>query len=237
MNNWLVIVVLLYLIFSIARGYRKGLVKMIISVAALFIAILVSRTIAPNVEEYLRQETTVCEQIREKTDAYVEELLEEKLKQGLFSVSDQAYAIEDLPLPKYIRAALTVNNVDRVYQVLGVSDFEDYVSGALTELVIGAIAFVVGFLIAWIGVFLVAKLVEGVFQLPGLSGINRMGGAAVGGIQALVVLWVFCLVVTAAAGTKMGQQILEMIRGSQVLSAIYNHNYLMEWVIGVVKGG
>lgn len=237
MNNWLVVVVLLYLIFSIARGYQKGLVKMILSVTALFAAIFFSRMAAPNVEGYLRQKTTICEQIQEKTEEYVEKLLEERLRQGLSSVSDQAYAIEELPLPKYIRAALTVNNVDRVYQILGVSVFEDYVSGALTEVAIGAIAFVVSFLIAWIGVVLIANLVEGIFKMSGLSWINRMGGAAIGGVQALIILWVLCLAVTAAAGTQTGQQILEMIRESQMLRAIYNHNYLMEWVVEVVKGG
>lgn len=234
MNNWLLIVVLLYLIFSIGRGYRKGLVKMIVSVVALFIAILLSKMIAPKVENYLRQETTVYEQIQTKTEEYVEDLLEEKLRKGVFSVSDQAYAIEELPLPKYIRAALTKNNVDRVYQALGVNAFEDYVSGVLTEVTVRAIAFVIGFVVAWIGVFLVANLVEGVFKLPGLSWMNRMGGAAVGGIKAVIILWVLCLVVTAAAGTVIGQQILGMIRESQVLSAIYNHNYLMKWVSEVL---
>lgn len=236
MNNWLLIVVLLYLIFSIGNGYRQGLVKMIVSIVALFIAIFISRMVAPQVETYLREETTVCEQIREKTDQYVESLLKEKRDHGLFSTSDQAYAIEELPLPKYIRAALTKNNVEKVYRGLGVNAFEDYVSKALAELVISAIAFAGSFIAAWIGVFLLSRLIEGIFKISGLSGINRLGGAAVGGVKALIVLWVLCLVVTAAAGTGIGQQILGMIRESQVLSAIYNHNYLMEWIVGVVKG-
>lgn len=230
MNNWLLVVVLLYMVLSVGNGYRKGLVKMIVSVVALFVAIGISRIVAPQVEEYLRQETVVYEQIQKKTEAYVDQMLEEKLKNGLFSVSDQAYAIEELPLPKYIRTALTKNNVEKVYQALGVNAFEDYVSGALAEVAIRAISFVFSFVAVGIGVWLAAKLIEGIFKLPGLNWLNRLGGAAVGGLKALVVLWILCLVVTAAAGTTMGQQILRMIRESQVLSAIYNHNYLMDWI-------
>lgn len=229
-NNWLVIVVLLYIVFSIGNGYRKGLIKMIVSVVALFVAIAISRTIAPQVEEYLQQKTTLYEQIQEKTDTYVDSVLEGKLKNGLLSVSDQAYAIEELPLPKYIRTALTKNNVEHVYQALGVSAFEDYISSALAKVAISAIAFVLSFIVAGIGVLLLTQLIEGIFKLPGLNWLNRLGGAAVGGLKALIVLWVLCLLITAAAGTKTGQQILGMIRESQMLSAIYNHNYLMDWI-------
>lgn len=235
MKNWLLIVVLLYLGLSIGNGYRKGLVRMVFSVVALFVVVVISRVVAPSVEEYLRQETTVWEQIQGKTDDYVEGMLGERLNSGLFSVSDQAYAIETLPLPKYIRSALTKNNVEAVYRVLGVSAFEDYISGALAALVMAAIAFILSFLGVGLGVFVAAKLIERIFKLPGLNGVNRLGGAAVGGIKALIVLWVLCLVVTAAAGTKGGQQILGMIRESQVLSMIYNHNYLMDWVAGVFE--
>ena len=55
MENWLLIAVLFYLVLSIGNGYRKGLVKMLVSVAALFVTIMVSRIAAPQVEEYLRQ--------------------------------------------------------------------------------------------------------------------------------------------------------------------------------------
>ena len=234
-NNWLLIVVLLYVVLSIGNGYRKGLVKMIVSVVALFVVIVISRNLAPRVEEYLQQRTTLYEQIQEKTDVYVDEMLEEKFKNGLLSISDQAYAIEQLPLPKYIRAALTKNNVEQVYQVLGVSAFEDYISGVLAKVAVSAIAFVLSFAVAGIGVLILTQLIEGIFKLPGLSWLNRLGGAAVGGLKALIVLWVLCLVVTAAAGTKTGQQILGMIRESQILSAIYNHNYIMDWIAEIIN--
>ena len=229
-NNWLVIVVLVYIILSIGNGYRKGFVKMIVSIVALFVVIMISRMVAPQVEKYLREETTVYEQIQNRTEDYVDHILEGKLQNGLFSVSDQAYAIEELPLPKYIRAALTKNNIETVYQALGVSAFEDYVSGVLAEVTIRAIAFIFSFIVVGIGVWVVAKLIEGIFKLPGLNWLNRLGGAAAGGLKAFIVLWILCLVVTAASGTKIGQQTLSMIRESQILCAIYNHNYLMDWI-------
>ena len=193
MENWLLIAVLFYLVLSIGNGYRKGLVKMIVSVAALFVTIMVSRIAAPQVEEYLRQKTMICEQIQEKTEEYVDSILGEKLQNGLFSVSDQAYAIEQLPLPKYIRTALTKNNIETVYHALGVSAFEDYISRILTEVAIRAIAFVLSFLVVGVGVLMVSKLIEGIFKLPGLNWMNRMGGALAGGIKALVILWILCL--------------------------------------------
>lgn len=235
MNNVLLIIVLLYLIACIWNGYRKGLVKMVLSVVALFVAILISRIVAPQVEDYLQRETKVYEQIREKTDTYVETALQEKLSSGLFSVSDQAYAIEELPLPKYIRSALTKNNTEEIYERLGVNVFQDYISSSLAAFVVTALAFVLSFVIIGMGIFLAEKLIERIARLPGLNGINRLSGAVVGGVKALIVLWILCLVVTAMAGTSVGQRILKMIGESQLLSTIYNHNYLMSWVTGIVK--
>lgn len=235
MNNILLIIVLLYLLACIWNGYRKGLVKMVFSVVALFAAIIISRMAAPQVEDYLQKETNVHEQIQEKTDDYVETILQEKLSAGLFSVSDQAYAIEELPLPKYIRSVLTKNNTEEIYKILGVDAFQDYISSSLAGFIVTALAFVLSFVIIGAGVFLAEKLIERIARLPGINGINRLAGAATGFVKALVVLWVFCLVVTAAAGTAAGQQLLKMIGDSQILSMIYNHNYLMAWVTEVVK--
>lgn len=83
-NNWLVIVVLVYIILSIGNGYRKGFVKMIVSIVALFVVIMISRMVAPQVEKYLREETTVYEQIQNRTEDYVDHILEGKLQNGLF---------------------------------------------------------------------------------------------------------------------------------------------------------
>lgn len=235
MNNILLVVVLLYMIVCIWNGYRKGLVKMILSVAALFVAIVISRIVYPQVEDYLQKETKVYEQIREKTDTYVETALQEKLSAGLFSVSDQAYAIEELPLPKHIRSALTKNNTKEIYEILGVSAFQDYISSSLAAFIITALAFVLSFVIVGMGIYLAEKLIERIVRLPGINGINRLSGAVVGGVKALIVLWILCLVVTAMAGTPVGRQVLKMIGESQLLSMIYNHNYLMSWVTGIAK--
>jgi len=235
MNHILLIAVMAYLILSIWNGYRKGLVRMVFSVVSLLVAILISRMVTPFVEDYLKQETAIYEQIQKKTGEFVEDTLQEKLSVGLSSASDQAYAIEELPLPKYIRTVLTKNNTEEIYQFLGVNEFEDYISGALAGFVITALAFVLSFIIVELGIFLAAKIIEKLAKLPGLNGINRISGAAVGGIKAFVVLWVLCLVVTAIGGTEVGRSILKMIEESQILSAIYNHNYLMEWITDIIK--
>jgi len=234
-NNILLIVVLLYLIACIWNGYRKGLVKMIFSVVSLFIAIIITRMVAPQMEDYLQKETNIYEQIQEKTEAYVEITLQEKLSTGLFSVSDQAYAIEGLPLPKYIRSVLTKNNTAEIYEILGVDAFQDYISSSLAGFTVTALAFVLSFLIIGLGIFLIRKLIERIVKLPGLNGINRLAGAAVGFLKALIILWILCLIVTAAAGTAAGQQILKMIEDSQILSMIYNHNYFMQWVTEIIE--
>jgi hypothetical protein len=72
-------------------------------------------------------------------------------------------------------------------------------------------------------------------KLPILSGINKTAGAALGGIQAMVYIWIFCLFIGLISGIEIGGLAMNQIVASPWLSWIYNHNVLSYLVLGLIQ--
>ena len=73
-------------------------------------------------------------------------------------------------------------------------------------------------------------------RLPILSGINKIAGAVLGGVEGLVFLWIAGLLVTAFSGTQWGLILTRQIEASKWLSYLYSHNFLNLMVLGVLRG-
>ena len=61
MENWLEIAVGLYLLVMIVYGYCRGVIRMIVSVAALAATFVIVRMAMPSVTLFIKNETPVCQ--------------------------------------------------------------------------------------------------------------------------------------------------------------------------------
>lgn len=72
-------------------------------------------------------------------------------------------------------------------------------------------------------VFFSAKLVA---KLPVVKTVDKLLGAVIGVLETIVLLWtLFSFIITFGMG-MLGQQILQYVTDSKVLSVIFNYNYL-----------
>lgn len=72
-------------------------------------------------------------------------------------------------------------------------------------------------------VFFSAKLVA---KLPVVKTVDKLLGAVIGVLETIVLLWtLFSLIITFGMG-MLGQQILQYVMDSKILSIIFNYNYL-----------
>jgi len=72
-------------------------------------------------------------------------------------------------------------------------------------------------------------------RLPIIYGMNKIAGAALGLAEALVFVWVACLVLILFSATEIGKSILVQIHDSIWLTWLYDHNMLSYLVVGLVK--
>jgi uncharacterized YccA/Bax inhibitor family protein len=70
-----------------------------------------------------------------------------------------------------------------------------------------------------------------VSRLPVIKEVNKSLGGIVGLAEGVLVLWVACLVLTAFAGTSIGQNLLAAISDNGILNFIYSNNIIMKMLL------
>lgn len=226
-TNMLLIGVAAFMILCIMNGYRKGFLKMALSMAAMIGTIAIVGVLNPYVSKFLLENTELYETIQVSTSEFVEDIFETQVGTEIHTRTDEVFAIDHLNLPKVIREKLIEDNNAVVYEALGVSKFEEYISNYLSGMILNAISFMgtlvlAGFLMKV--VFVAADIIE---KVPVIHGMNKTLGVLFGLLQGIIILWIGCLLVTAFGATKLGQEILALIQESTVLSFIYNNNCLL----------
>lgn len=146
----------------------------------------------------------------------------------------QRKMIEEMKLPEPMKKLLIDNNNGEVYRELGVSLFRDYVVEYLANIVIRIVAFFLLLGISYVLIHILVVWLDLVARLPILSGMNKIAGAILGGAEALLFIWMACLILTALSGTEFGILVLNQIEKSPWLSYLYHNNMLGTIVMGVV---
>lgn len=231
MENWLSIAVAVYLIGMVLYGHYKGFIKLAVSAAALIITFAVIHAAMPQVTNFLKNNTKIYSAFEEgMRDAL-------KIEEGneVKDPSEQRIMIEGLELPKQLKDALLENNNNEVYRALGVDTFAQYIASYLANSIINIIGFLILFVVIFAALNIITVWLDLVAKLPILSGMNKIAGAFLGGLEGLVFLWIICLFVTAFSGTEGGKALIQQIENSVFLSYIYDHNLLSSFVMAVVK--
>lgn len=235
-GNWLSIAVGVFLIGMMLYGHHKGFIRLAVSATALVVTLLLVNVTMPQLTAFLKNKTQVYSSFEGSMkkaiglDGKDETALNTKLP------PEQREFIEGLPLPSQMKEALLENNNSEVYRALGVDQFTNYLSGYLANNLINILGFLILFVVIFAAINILTIWLDLVARLPILSGINKMAGAVLGGVEGLIFLWVLCLFVTAFAGTEGGREVLSQIENSPWLSFLYNHNMLSSAMMTVVKG-
>lgn len=227
--NILLLVVGIILIGSVVIGYKRGFVKIVASLLATLISIVLVMMLVPHVSHWIQNSTPLRSTIQEKCiDAL-------QLEGGpSVSLSDieipreqQISLIEGAKLPSIFQDMLLENNNSEAYGQLGVNTFGEYVGAYVAKIVADIIAFIVTFILVMIVVRVVIQVLGIVNKIPLIGGANRIVGAVLGGGIGIVIVWVLFIVITLLYSTTLGAACMESIAENAILTKLYDSNLLM----------
>lgn len=223
---------------SVFFGLKKGLLRTVFSMLSFVLTLVLVALLQPMVGDYLQEHTELYERTEQVMEKAIDGVIEEELPKGveMTRTFQEGLIRQMVPFPA-IQKALTDNNTEDMYQNLGVDKFSSYLASYLANLTLRAIAFVVTFLGVAILLWLIAKMLDILGELPVLSLVNRLAGGALGAARGIFLLWVLGVLVAAMAGTDMGKEILDVIGQVPVLSEIYRRNLLLDYLIklGIIR--
>ena len=232
MNKLLLVVAAIFII-SIIVGYVRGFLKIALSLGITIASILLVGAITPHISGWIQESTSIGEKVQSKLTSMFEVpegMSVEELSTVEIPREQQISAIEGANLPKMIQEMLLENNDHEVYEALGVTNFIDYIGAYVTKL----IADIIAFLVAWVLVTIIARVLMGVIgiigKIPVIGGVNKLAGAAVGAGIGLIVVWILFILVTLLYSTTVGQACMTDIAASQILTKLYDGNVLMKFI-------
>ncbi len=215
LDGAVILVLLLAAIFGYRHGFVRSVIRLIGCFAAILVAALLARPVAGAVFDGFFREP-----VEQKIMTYVQETT---------SASGLQQALDELPGPvKNLMEANGIGSAEEMLQAVGVSGEEssetvavavtDKVIAPLCEFFLSACIFFILFILLMLVVSLVARLVNGLFQVPLLRQVNGALGAVIGLLQGLLFLCVGVLVLETAAGAMgEGAWLTEQTLGDTVL--------------------
>lgn len=165
----------------------------------------------------------ISEKLLDGINQAEEEALEEQ-ETAEIPREQQTEAIQGADIPQIFKELLLTNNNSEIYSRLGVSSFPSYVAAYLAKLAVHVVAFLLTLLVVTIVLRAIIYSLNVVANLPVMGVVNRLAGAALGLLGALIVVWVFFLLITMLYMTAAGQDMYAMIQENEILALIYAYN-------------
>ena len=237
MNIVLVLVALIFML-CVVDGLKRGFIKIVASLAATIVTIVLVIMLTPYVSSVLGKIipmesliVTNCKEILFPESDMDKAQFKELLPTIELNREEQIGVIENSKLPKVFQELILENNNNEIYESLGVATFGEYFVKYFAKLFISVISFLLTFLIVTIVLRTVIYMLGLISDLPIIGGMNRLAGGAVGLVKALIIVWVIFAVITLMYDSKLGATCLQCIEENEFLSYIYERNLLMNFMV------
>lgn len=196
--------VIVIVAFFIYTGYRSGLMKSFVKIASYIISIVISFFLYPVIADVLV-----------KTPLY----------DKLTKLIGEKYIMQNFTEP-----AADTFGVFAKYLGEGIQNASNGIAEAIAGLLINILAFVIVLVLSKIIIRVVGSVFNIFAKLPVIKQFNRLGGAALGGISGIVVLYIVCGVMLLFSPIDTQSRIAAEIEASTFASEIYENNIILNFI-------
>lgn len=213
------VIVVVFLLICVMWGKRTGFVRSIYNMISFFVAIFIANWLRPIITSFLY-----------KTSLYtsIYNSIDEKISFGdALTRSTQSSEITSLPLPKTVIEKLLVNNNQVIYDKLGVTTFENYIVTSITTMLISIISMVLLFISMVIVIRIIGVALNLFDTVPVVKTFNGWGGAVIGGVNGLLVLWILMIIVTIFNENAL----YDNVQASIVTKWLFDNNLILNMAL------
>ena len=231
--NYVLIIILAALVVSAIYGWNKGFVDMMFGAVSMTVALILAVVIGPKLGEVLQNNGTIMDKLTTTVSTTL------NLEDMAIELPEPELLVENLNLPIIIKEKLASAEfaeslkLDEMAEdasakmAAGVAEF-------LAKTILGALCFVLVFIIAMILLYALNKVLDVFAKLPLLKQANKLVGMALGLVQGILLVWLFFALVTVISGTEFGQTMFRYINESKLLSFLYTPNLPMNSITKTV---
>lgn len=208
MNYIVLIAVIAVLALSAWRGYRAGIVRMVLYIVTLVLTIVLAGLLLRPVSLLVKENTSLYQNI----ETSVEEVINEH------EIAD-IESMNQLPFPEYMLEGIAED-------VTITGDFAHVVAMGLSSQIFNAIIYICLNLVIYIVIRIIVGTFNIITRMPVVRELNKLAGFAVGLAEGIILVWLLCLVLQACGSEIWAQKIFVQINENAFLSWIYNNNFV-----------
>lgn len=196
------IIVLVIIALAAFAGYKKGLVGILVSLLGMILAIILGFMLQGMIADMIYNDTSIG-----KT-------LEQNIEKNLIESFDNKVEEKTDGNVFYANIVKNIVNKDEISKV----------SEQITKFILKGVSFIGIFIITFVICYIVQMMLNIVFELPGLSQINEIGGLAIGILKALLKIWIVLAIISFISPLPMFNFLDTFIKDTTITNFLYNHN-------------
>lgn len=214
--NLIDVILLVLLAANVARGFQRGLIMTIASLASYIAGWWAAVVYNEKAALFLLDQEGFVQPLSRWLRGFLSTRQQEERLSHLVEESLQETWLS-LPLPEVARnwlpeSAFSGEMVQQTEEWL-----LDRAAFALTQVVVYFLAFVLIFMVVKHLAYFIGKLLHGVFQLPVLNTLNRGGGLLAGLVRGVLMVWILLIVATPFVAAEPGGSLATYLRQSALL--------------------
>ena len=260
--SWVTIAVFAILILFGVSGWRKGIIRTAVSLAAMVVTFIVCVWVTPSLCKNVKENTQVYDNLQKSIYNFIIEDENFNKAAGESLSDEEAIIISISQLEEY--AGQIQKNVNDIMNklnlpesVIGSGDgngsYMQYVfhvtgnaqvtmknimaaviAAKLAGLALNAIIYIAVYLVVFAILKIVFAVTGVVGRLPLIYQANKILGLAFGILEGLVIVWLLFAVITACSNMQWAAKALIEIGKNDLLSIIYNHNFIIKTITKTV---
>lgn len=203
--NWLLIVVICIIAWNAVRGYTRGLLRIVYSLAACILMLTASSMAAPYVRDNILSQTGI--------------------ESVIYSNIEKQIAVQ---------GQKATGDFDMANILLQQSGAYDSISTQLTNAIMTGLSFFIVIFLLGIVEFFVRRLIRKIERVPVISTVNRVAGFGVGFIKGIVIVWLLLALISLLAASQTGQTMTVYINDSLMLKYLYENNPVIKLIENIL---
>lgn len=203
--NWLLIVVICIIAWNAVRGYTRGLLRIVYSLAACILMLTASSMAAPYVRDNILSQTGI--------------------ESVIYSNIEKQIAVQ---------GQKATGDFDMANILLQQSGAYDSISTQLTNAIMTGLSFFIVIFLLGIVEYFVRRLIRKIERVPVISTVNRVAGFGVGFIKGIVIVWLLLALISLLVTSEAGQAMTVYINDSLMLKYLYENNPIIKLIENIL---
>lgn len=203
--NWLLIVVICIIAWNAVRGYTRGLLRIVYSLAACILMLTASSMAAPYVRDNILSQTGI--------------------ESVIYSNIEKQIAVQ---------GQKATGDFDMANILLQKSGAYDSISMQLTNAIMTGLSFFIVIFLLGIVEYFVRRLIRKIERVPVISTVNRVAGFGVGFIKGIVIVWLLLALISLLVTSEAGQAMTVYINDSLMLKYLYENNPIIRLIENIL---